>query len=371
MISDTLNVLHLASFNGNIGDNANHYAFYKYFNKIKEFNFIIDELEIREFYWKQKFFDSAFVERVNNYDLLIVGGGNYFELWVDDSPTGTSIAIELDLLKEIKTPIFFNALGVDSGQGASENNLDKFKFFLDAIIERKDFVSIRNDGARKTMIDLVGEHYLNDMYHTLDAGFFIGADYPVNTYYKNKKYIAINIASDMPNVRFKKNNYNQFLETMNSFINKFLAKYKNIEIVFVPHIFRDISVINDVITILDDKIRRRNISIAPLLHGNQSFKDIMAIYNNAEFVIANRFHANICSLGMGVKTIGLVNVRQIQELYNELNSMNFVDVDHCNFDDELMALIDSPYKDSCDIELLEKKYQKFIDSVSLWLQQKY
>jgi len=128
--------LHLASFNGNIGDNANHYGFYKYLKKSPEYSFEIDELEIREFYWKERFFDKSFVALVNSYDLLIVGGGNYFELWVEDSPTGTSIAIELELLKQIKTPIMFNALGVDPGQGVSEKNIIRFRNFLDLLIKR-------------------------------------------------------------------------------------------------------------------------------------------------------------------------------------------------------------------------------------------
>lgn len=130
-----LKTLHLASFNGNIGDNANHNGFYKHLESL-DYEFEIDELEIREFYWKQRSFDESFVELVNSYDLLIVGGGNYFELWVEDSPTGTSISIELELLKKINTPILFNALGVDPGQGASEANIQKFRDFLDVLIQR-------------------------------------------------------------------------------------------------------------------------------------------------------------------------------------------------------------------------------------------
>ena len=204
-----LKTLHLASFDGNIGDNANHYGFYKYFNKDKNFKFDIDELEIREFYWKKMFFDKSFVELVNSYDLLIVGGGNYFELWVEDSPTGTSIAIELELLEQIETPILFNALGVDPGQGASEKNIKKFKNFLDALIERNDFISIRNDGAKKAIIDYVGEKYLEYINYTPDAGFFVDVNEP-SEYYKNKKYLAINIAYDMQEVRFKNISYEQF-----------------------------------------------------------------------------------------------------------------------------------------------------------------
>ena len=35
--------------------------------------------------------------------------------------------------------------------------------------------------------------------------------------------------------------------------------------------------------------------------------------------LSNRFHSNVCS-------IGLMNYRQLEELYNELNSNNFIDI---------------------------------------------
>ena len=359
-----LKTLHLASFNGNIGDNANHNGFYKYLNKNKDFKFAIDTLEIREFYWRKRSFDISFVKLVNTYDLLIIGGGNYFELWVDNSPTGTSIAIDLELLKQIKTPIVFNALGVDSGQGVSSRNIEKFRNFLDVLIERKDFISIRNDGARQTIIKYIGKEYLEYIYHTVDAGFFTNISEPSN-YYKTKKYIAINIASDMPEVRFKDISYSNFLLVWQQFISDFLEEYNEYEIVIVPHIFRDIGFINDLLEILDDETRRTKISIAALTHGENSFDEVMSIYKNASIVLANRFHANVCSIGFGTPTIGLVNYKQIQELYNELESDSYIDITKKSFNYKLLELIRTvkPYK---MIEI-EKKYQTYIQSLNIWL----
>jgi polysaccharide pyruvyl transferase WcaK-like protein len=361
-----LKTLHLASFDGNIGDNANHYGFYKYLNENNDFKFDIEELEIREFYWKKRFFDKSFVKLVNSYDLLIIGGGNYFELWVEDSPTGTSIAIELDLLEQIYTPILFNALGVDPGQGASEKNINKFKTFLDLLIKRDDFISIRNDGAKKAIIDHVGEEYMKHINHTADAGFFIDVDEP-SDYYKGKRYIAINVAYDMQEVRYQNLSYKEFLNTFKKFIGSFLNKYQDYEIVFIPHIFRDITFINDILEILDDDIRRSKISISPLLHGKDSFKKIMSIYKGASLVLANRFHANVCSIGLDIPTIGLVNYRQIQELYNELNSTQYIDVTKDEFDIKLLDLI--PMVEKYDTSNIKSGYLKNIEKIELWLKE--
>ena len=117
----TLKVLHLASFDGNIGDNANHngvrFLWKKY---LPEYDFAITPLEMREYFWKWKSFDDDFADMVNEYDLFVCGGGNYFELWVQSSPTGTSVAIPLEVLRKIKTPCLFYALGLDPYMGAPD-----------------------------------------------------------------------------------------------------------------------------------------------------------------------------------------------------------------------------------------------------------
>ena len=363
-----LKVLHLASFSGNIGDNANHYGFYKHLHLIKNYEFDINELEIREFYWKKRSFDDSFVKFANSYDLLIIGGGNYFELWVENSPTGTSIAIELKLLEQINTPILFNALGVDPGQGASKKNINKFTNFLDLLIKRDDYISIRNDGAKKVIIDYIGKDYLNKIHHTPDAGFFIEINNSTK-YYNDKEYIAINIATDMEKVRFSNLSYDDFLVIFKRFILNFLESYKNYEIVLVPHIFRDISFINDILNILDDEIRRTKISIAPLLHGKESFNEVMSVYKNAKFVLANRFHANACSIGLETPTIGLVNYRQIEGLYSEISSDNFVDIRLDNFDIQLLNKIDN-YKQDDILKTIKSQYNKNIENIEKWLESK-
>ncbi|MFT4801325.1 MAG: polysaccharide pyruvyl transferase WcaK-like protein, partial [Flavobacteriaceae bacterium] len=301
--------------------------------------------------------------------------GNYFELWVESSPTGTSIAIELDLLKEIKTPIFFNSLGVDAGQGASEQSLKKFRSFLDVLIDRGDFISVRNDGAIKTLSDLVGERYLEHVIDTPDAGFFLETSQS-SAYYANKKYIAINVATDMDDIRFDKDNgklgYNEFVNEIINFLMVFLTKHSEYELVFVPHIFRDISFINDVLEKLDDEIRRKRVTVAPLLHGDDSFKDVMCIYDTARLVLGGRFHANVCSFGLGTPVIGLVNYIQIENLHLDLESDSFINISEKDFSVELANMVDRKLtlkveKDFSIRDKMQINYSLFIKSFFNWL----
>ena len=92
-----MRILHLASFTGNIGDNLNHSGLYRSLEKeLGVKNFSIQEEEIREYFWKKKQFDQGIIKKFNFFDLIIVGGGNFFELWVENSRTGTSIDIPVD-----------------------------------------------------------------------------------------------------------------------------------------------------------------------------------------------------------------------------------------------------------------------------------
>ncbi len=133
-MSAPLRLLHIASFSGNVGDNANHMGFRPWFEAHVDAPAAWTNLEIREFYWRERQWDAGLVEFINSHDMLIIGGGNYFELWVEQSPTGTSIAMDLKLFDEIKVPVFFNALGVDPGQGVPDTSRERFTAFLDKLL---------------------------------------------------------------------------------------------------------------------------------------------------------------------------------------------------------------------------------------------
>lgn len=79
---EIIKVLHLASFTGNIGDEANHYGFRRKLKENLKFNFNYTELEIRNFYrsWGLMKFDDDFVKLCNSHDFVIIGGGNFLEL---------------------------------------------------------------------------------------------------------------------------------------------------------------------------------------------------------------------------------------------------------------------------------------------------
>lgn len=358
-----LTVLHVASFHGNIGDNANHTGFRLAFKKNLNVDIEYTDFEIRKIFWKEKSFDKEFVALANKHDLVIIGGGNYFELWVEDSCTGTSINIDIEDLKQISSPVVFNALGVDPGQGASELAVSKFRNFLETVNASPTMLlSCRNDGSMKALQEIVGEKYANHFFHIPDAGFYtqVGDFYHPEIDGKRKN-IVIQIAGDMLEKRFPLSNsesisYEQFVKSFSSYLVR-LSNEMDVKFIFVPHIFRDLSIIAILIDSLPDQIRRLSTSVAPYLIGQKGQNYIFDLYRKVDLVLGMRFHANVCALGLGVPCIGLVNYRQIDELYNEIDLNQWkVQVNKNEFDKKLYTLSVSLLKNT-----LQQKSQILID----------
>lgn len=339
-----LKVLHVASFTGNIGDNANHTGFRLALETNLGTNIDYTDFEIRKVFWGEKFFDQDFVDLANNHDLVVIGGGNYFELWVEHSQTGTSIDIAMDFLSKIKSPIVFNALGVDPAQGASDVAVAKFRGFLDFVIDSPSMLlSCRNDGSMKTLMEIVGEKYANNFFHVPDAGFFTEVkDYPHPELSSDKKNVVIQIAGDMlearfPNVQSDDISYKEFLDSLSNYMVE-MSK-SDVNFIFAPHIFRDLNIIDALMNKLPDSVRRGCVAVAPYLLGQKGQDYIFDLYKKADLILGMRFHASVCGLGLGKPCIGLVNYRQIDELYEELGLPEWkVYVNKQGFAQDLLSL---------------------------------
>jgi len=354
-----IKVLHFASFIGNIGDNANHFGSRKWFSKIEGLSFDFENLEIREFYWKNLQFDEQFAAKCNEYDLILIGGGNFFELWVENSATGTSINISEKILSLIEKPILFYSLGVDDGQGHSDQTLSRFRNFLDFVSKypEKYFLSVRNDGSILTVDRLLGSDYAKMFVVIPDGGFFLTLDEQdqESSLLTNvgAKLIGINLAGDMLDKRFNPLHYNRILLEFYNSIAEISQIFPQFKFIFFPHILKDIALLNDLLKVFDDQFFRKKIIIAPLINGDYGMKQIFRIYSQCDLVIANRFHSNVCSIAMCKPTIGLVNYSQISLLYKELKlNDRTINIHNPGFKSNLVSLANSSLNNYD--ELIEK-----------------
>ena len=365
-MSQKVSVLHVASFDGNIGDNANHNGTRSAISEAVGSQLDIEEWEIRRHYqnyesFGRKHFDKEFVEKANSKDCILIGGGSFFDPWIKNSNTGTTIDIPKDVIDKINSLLIFHGLGCIPNKHTSHPIIRKFKSFLEHIIEAEHcLVSVRNDGSVGHIRELVGDSLADQIDVIPDGGFFVNT----SKYYHpelagNDVTIGINLVADMQQMRFpggkEYHNYETFVEEFAAFTDYILNNQSNYSIIFIPHIYSDLKSIYDVISRMNVANKRNRVSIAPYVHGMGQEKYIFDLYGSLDIAIGLRFHSNVCPIGLGTPTIGLNNGHpKVRDLYISIGLDNrCISVHKRGFHSELSSLVN----DSIDHgQSISKKY---------------
>ncbi len=327
-----MKILHVASFSGNIGDNANHTGMRAQLEALLNTKPAYTELEIRYCYRIYKgehrwTFDDAFVDLANQHDLTIVGGGNFFEPWLDESATATTIDITNQCLQKITKPLVFFGVGFDIHKGCKQENLDKFANFLTHCIQQPNIlVSFRNDGSLKNLkIAYPNRTDLHTGVNVVpDGGFRYAVETAPVNYLPKGRFWGINIASDMESLRFPAGKagyitWQQFLTSFAQYLESALVAQPDLQIILFPHIFRDVLSIGEFMTYLDDRLCRDRIVVAPFACGWQACDHVFSLYQHCELVMGMRFHTNVCSIAMNIPAIPLISYPKLHDLYEELD----------------------------------------------------
>lgn len=365
-----MKVLHVASFNGNIGDNANHNGLRSLIKDILKCKINYDEMEIRRFYQNyteddKLYFDLEFVKKANLYDLVIIGGGNFFEIWIENSSTGCTVDMPDFVIESINTKVLFFGLGFDKYKGYSKKTEKRFLHFIEEVNKYSNYlVTLRNDGSIEQFINSYGNNKAYLVKKVYDGGFFVqinsNQNSPLNS---NKTNIILSVAIDMPNVRFRTNEKTDAIldvvEKFSSYIVQIASDNENIHLCLMPHIYSDLEIISRIINELPDRIRRNRISVGPLLYGMGKEKIVFSYYKMADLVIGMRFHANVCAIGLGKKTIGISSYKKIEDLYRDLKNASQIDINDKNFTERLIQLtiktLAMPYNEYNQFDIDRKK----------------
>ena len=324
-----MEVLHVANFSGNVGDNANHNGLRRKLSEVITTPIHYTELDMRRFYKNydgndKLCFDNNFVELANNHDLVIIGGGNFFEVWLEDSSTGCTIDMRPEIVASLSTKVLFFGLGFDRNKGYSNKTLACFLDFISSLQDTNRFmVTVRNDGSFEQFVDSYGIECSDLIHKVPDGGFFVAPNDDAPLFLQeNRDNIILSLAMDMPSVRFGQENekagHNCLVDSFVTYIKSTVVIQPTVFFTFMPHIFSDLSIINEVIGLLPDYIIRNSISVGPYLVGKGAENIIFSNYRQADLVIAMRFHANVCPIAMGVPTIGIGTYEKITDLYKEL-----------------------------------------------------
>jgi polysaccharide pyruvyl transferase WcaK-like protein len=319
-----LKILHIASFIGNIGDNASHQGFHHILNHFFP-KYSVTNIEIRKFYKNyqhldKQSFDEGFIQYANQFDLLVIGGGGFLDYWVEESATGTTIDIEPGLLGSLDVPTLITSVGCMPHKPVPPGNIEKFRTFLDcALANPKIRIAVRNDGSVNSLHNVIGAHYGRRIPEVLDSGFFYqassGPSLPVP-----RKYAAINITHDQINMHgaaTASTHRPRYYEQLAEVVEHIIVDH-DLDIVLVPHIYSDLIAISHLLEKMDDFLIREHVGVAPCIQGAQGADYLFSIYKNSALVLGTRLHANICSLAMAKAAIGLVALSRVQYVYDFL-----------------------------------------------------
>jgi polysaccharide pyruvyl transferase WcaK-like protein len=374
-----LKVLHVASFLGNIGDYANHQGFYKMFSRVAPAQFT--QLEIRKFYKNrgEMKFDDSFAEMANKHDLLVLGGGGFFDLQWEHSDTGTTIDLTEKIIGKIKVPVLVNAMGYHEYGEVEEKNVDKFKNFLGTITNKDSwFVSVRNDGSLGRIHNRYG-NVADKILKVPDNGFFYSPKKYTRFNLGDKRvtWIGLNITNDLFNKKFNKDlDVATFNDLIGQFADQILKENSDHRIIFFPHAHQDVVTIGAILNKIEDKFKRERIVVAPFFTQEDSIGQVFDLYRICSCIVGMRFHANVCGLGMNIPTIGLAGHEQISSLYEELgipercikaNNINFIP----ELADKLSHTITLKKKISADYLRIKKSLDteaaSYFHKVNKWL----
>ncbi|MDD3816151.1 MAG: polysaccharide pyruvyl transferase family protein [Desulfocapsaceae bacterium] len=335
-----MKILHVASFLGNIGDNASHMGFKRildsFFNRYE-----IQRLEIRKFYKNYKLedkceFNQQFIDFANTFDLLVIGGGGFLDYWVKDSATGTTIDIHPGLLKKLTTPLLICSIGCNPHREVPEGNIAKLRTFLDELCAQpKIKIALRNDGSVNSFKKEIGEHYLEHMEEILDNGYFYE---PIESpiLITNRRYAAVNITNDQLAMKSSlrgdidtQSYYDQLAKSLT-----YLITQEKLNVVLIPHIHSDLKAISELLSKVDDFLVRQFITIAPCIQYDEGAHLLFSIYKNSSLILGMRYHANVCNMAMIKPIVGLAALDRVQYAYDSLGLRNrCVTIDGLFFDD--------------------------------------
>lgn len=329
MSNGTVKVLHIASFQGNLGDSAMHDGAYRTRAEDCPQSFSYTPLEVRDFFhWGNKCFDEAFIDYLNTFDLAIFGGLVGYELWRADTASGMRFDIAPELLDKIRIPVTFYGLGCDATRGMMQESAKaKCRRFLETAYERDFLFSLRNDGSRQILEDNLGAAYVDHMPVVADGGLF-ARPLPARTemLYPAQKLVAINLAGDIPDIRFgplgvsdRGDGEEAFVQKISELSCALLGAEAGVRVVFVPHLHSDLSLITKVLERMPDEYRRRHVSVAPYLNGGDNWSEIFDIYRQAHLVIGMRFHACVVAVGQGTPTLGIATHHKVRGFFDGMD----------------------------------------------------
>ena len=298
------------------------------------------------------------------------GGGGYMSYNQANSLTATTFNCDSKLWKKIEKPLFIVSMGLNFfhdeklniPQISTTNKESFLRFWKVLLTNDKIRINLRNDGSASVIEREFGKEFLKGTHETLDNGFFFKSNF--KSKFLDKKYLAINTISREPHLTLQE--WQNFKNSLVKIIEYAINTLK-LHIVFVPHIPLDLEAICEILSLTNERYKRENISVAPLLQGEFGAHFIASIYRDSTFSVVSRFHASIACFVENAKVIGLSHsyVNRMKALYESVNLADcFVEAKE-NFEQNIFALLENYPQKHADFQNQQKQtleiYKNFFE----------
>jgi len=223
-----MRVLHLFCMNYNFGDYALAYGVKNIIRKLFSVKYFEDaNIQGQEF-------TDYYIDLINKkYDLIIIGGGGIIHgaHW----PNGWFWLIDMEKIKKIQIPFIVYGAGYNyfkDEEGIPERGV----IHLKETYKNASFFSVRNDKSREKLLESTGI----SAEEIADPGFWLSLDYPKDQRIVQEPYIAIQLADDKSEHRYKSAEVKDlFFNSLCEILNEYNTRYR---IVLVPHVYSDVDI---------------------------------------------------------------------------------------------------------------------------------
>lgn len=295
---------------------------------------------------------SKDVEKYNDSQLIIIGGGGLF--LTDTNPndlSGWQWSCSLHELKDITSPIVLFAVGYNRFRGQEEFK-PIFTQHLNLLVEKAKFVGIRNRGSIEKL-----KNYLNTEELKKKLVFqpcmttLTSLIYPTLCNYAQKEnFIAINCAFDRQELR---SNNVPILKSIARVAQKLskMAKIKfyshmNTDQQILPY-FNELGLQYELVTL-------------------DSIDKIVKEYAKPRLVIGMRGHAQMIPFGCNTPILSIISHDKMQWFLDDIQHPDWgVDVLNLQFEEELLIKAQKMYMSTNELIPILKKEQTYLYEITL------
>ena len=256
--------------------------------------------------------NRKYINRINKTAGIIIGGGGLFLPDTNKNKiSGWQWAISREQLEQIKVPIIVYSVGYNYFRGQAAEEL--FKENLGYIVNKADFVGLRNQGSVVAVRKLLGDDIGNKVVYQPCTTTLIRKIYEKELPEKRETgVIGFNMAFDREKFRYGEKK-EEILTQVASAVRQ--IEKRGYRIVYIMHCKED----DRFIPYLKEKGVRFEVVDTSLWYPRR----IMEFYNGVDFVMGMRGHAQMIPFGLNCGIISLGAHDKMKWFLEDIDAMDW------------------------------------------------